>query len=175
MKSFKLFIYVMASLMAVSLLAGCKGGESSSSSGSEGSASASESGESTSQVSESTSGSGSDSSKGSDSIPSGHSYTITEAEFAALKAKLMNPKTLVEGNFTVDLTMGGVTFKNKIANGMLEFSMIKTYSKDGAMFPMLLWSQGVIIAFTLLVLGLFAFRYIKAFRQHEKTPLDSQE
>lgn len=57
---------------------------------------------------------------------------------------------------------------------MLEFSMIKTYSKDGAMFPMLLWSQGVIIAFTLLVLGLFAFRYIKAFRQREKTPLDSQ-
>lgn len=51
---------------------------------------------------------------GGDPTPS---YTITETDFLALKAKLMNPKIFVEGNFTVDVTVFGTTFKNKIANG----------------------------------------------------------
>lgn len=49
--------------------------------------------------------------------PSGPSYTITEIEFLALKAKLVKPNILVEGNFTVDITISGATFKNKVANG----------------------------------------------------------
>lgn len=72
-------------------------------------------------------GGSSDSENGGDSVddptpstpstPSGPSYTITETDFLVLKAKLMNPKIFVEGNFTVDLTIEGDTFKNKIANG----------------------------------------------------------
>lgn len=72
-------------------------------------------------------GGSSDSENGGDSVgdptpstpstPSGPSYTITETDFLVLKAKLMNPKIFVEGNFTVDWTIDGVTFKNKIANG----------------------------------------------------------
>lgn len=51
--------------------------------------------------------------------PSGSSYTITETEFLALKARLVNPKFLIEENFTVDVTYiyNGVTYKNKIAKG----------------------------------------------------------
>ena len=48
-------------------------------------------------------------------------YTITEAEFSALKLKLSDPKIFVEDNFTIDMTYGGVSFKNKLANGKVDF------------------------------------------------------
>ena len=55
-----------------------------------------------------------------DSTPTGPVYTITEAEFSALKSKLSNPKIFIEGNFTVDLSYDGVSFKNKLANGKVD-------------------------------------------------------
>ena len=60
-----------------------------------------------------------DSGSGGDSTPTGP-YTITEAEFATLKAKMASPKIFIEGNFTVDLTLSGSTFKNKFANGKVD-------------------------------------------------------
>ena len=53
------------------------------------------------------------------STPTGP-YTITEAEFATLKAKMASPKIFIEGNFAVDLTVGSSTFKNKFANGKVD-------------------------------------------------------
>ncbi len=47
-------------------------------------------------------------------------YTITEAEFTALQAKLANPKIFIEGNFTVDMSVGVFSFKNKLANGKVD-------------------------------------------------------
>ena len=61
-----------------------------------------------------------DSGSGGDSTPTGPVYTITESDFLTLKSKLTNPKIFIEGNFTVDLTVGGSTFKNKFANGKVD-------------------------------------------------------
>lgn len=55
-------------------------------------------------------------SKGVEPTPTGPSYTITDVEYLTLKSKLSSPKIFIDGNFTVDMSMSGVTFKNKIAN-----------------------------------------------------------
>ena len=56
----------------------------------------------------------------SDTTPVEPVYTITEAEFSALKSKLSNPKIFLEGNFTVDLSAGVFSSKNKLANGKVD-------------------------------------------------------